>query len=247
MSGSPRTLVIVATYNERENLPRLVEEVFRHAPQVELLVIDDDSPDGTGDWCDEFTRQEPRFHCLHRAGKLGLGTAVLAGLAAAQERGFELVVNMDADFSHPPSALPQLLAKLQEDVSPPIDVVIGSRYVAGGRIENWSWSRRMLSRAVNAYARIWLKLPVRDCSGGYRAFRVACLRRLDPSRVRARGYAFFEEHLWHLQRIGARFAETPIVFEDRRAGDSKVNLREAFSALWFLLCLGFRARWSKRT
>ena len=105
----------------------------------------------------------------------------------------------------------------------------------------------MLSRAVNAYARIWLRLPVRDCSGGYRGFRVACLRRLDPSRVRARGYAFFEEHLWHLQRIGARFAETPIVFEDRRAGISKVNLREAVSALWFLLRLGFRARWSKGT
>ena len=247
MNGSLRTLVIVATYNERENLPRLVEEIFAQAPQVEVLVIDDASPDGTGDWCDEFARQEPRFHCLHRSGKLGLGTAVLAGLAAAQERGFDLVVNMDADFSHPPSALPRLIDKLQEDVSPPIDVVIGSRYVEGGRIENWSWLRRWLSRTVNAYARIWLRLPVRDCSGGYRGFRTACLRRLDPTRVKARGYAFFEEHLWHLQRIGARFAETPITFEDRREGASKVSVREAVSALWFLLCLGLRARWGKRT
>lgn len=247
MSRSARTLIIVATYNERENLPRLIDEIFVHAPQVEVLVIDDASPDGTGLWCDEYSRRDPRLHCLHRAGKLGLGTAVLAGLAAAQERDFDYVVNMDADFSHPPSALPRLLATLTEPSERPVDVVIGSRYVAGGRIENWSWRRKMMSRAVNAYARLWLRLPVRDCSGGFRGFRVACLRRLDHSQLRARGYAFFEEHLWFLDRLGARMVETPITFVDRRAGSSKVNLREAFTALWFLLGLGFRGRWKGRT
>lgn len=237
---APRTLVTVATYNERENLPLLVEEIFRYAPQVDILVIDDNSPDGTGRWCDERRQEEPRLHCLHRAGKLGLGTATIAGLRHAIEHGYDYMLNLDADFSHHPRYISALLAGLDPADGPPVDIMIGSRYVAGGGTVGWPLRRRLMSRAVNLYARVLLGLPVSDCSGAFRCFRTEFVKKIDLAQVRSRGYSFQEEILWRLKRLGARFGETPIVFADRERGVSKINLREAVSALWIILALGLR-------
>jgi dolichol-phosphate mannosyltransferase len=232
-----RTLVTVATYNEIENLPPLVEEIFRYAPDVDILVVDDNSPDGTGRWCDETAPREPRLHCLHRAGKLGLGTATIAAMQYAIEHGYTYMANLDADFSHHPRYLPELLAGMERD-GQPVDVMIGSRYVPGGGTEGWPLVRKLMSRGVNFYARCLLGLRVRDCSGAFRCFRTETLRRVDFAAIRSRGYSFQEEILWRLKRCGARFAETPIVFCDRRKGKSKINQREAFSALWIIFSLG---------
>ena len=208
-------------------------------------MVDDNSPDGTGRWCDEQAAADPRFHVLHRPGKLGLGTATMAAIRYAVDNQYDLLVTMDADFSHPPRYLPDLLRDMESEGNPPLDVQIGSRYVRGGGVEGWPWRRRVMSRLVNRFARVWLGLSPRDCSGAFRCYRVASLRRVDLAAIRSRGYSFFEELLWRLQQQGARFAETPIVFVDRRHGQSKINLREACSALWILFCLGL-SHWSQR-
>jgi dolichol-phosphate mannosyltransferase len=235
-----KTLVTVATYNEIDNLPLLVAEIFRHAPEVDLLVIDDNSPDGTGRWCDEQALQDRRIHCLHREGKLGLGTAIVAGMRYAIEHGYTYVVNVDADFSHDPKYVPQLIAAMEPTDSPAVDVMIGSRYVAGGGIEGWPLKRYLMSRGVNLYARFLLGLKTKDCSGAYRCYRVARLAQVDFNSFLSHGYSFQEEVLWHLKRIGCRFGETPITFVDRVRGSSKINSQEARSALWVILALGRR-------
>ena len=240
MSHADKTLVTVATYNEIENLPRLVDAIFETAAEVDILVIDDNSPDGTGRWCDERAAREGRVHCLHREGKLGLGTAILAGMQYALEQGYKHVLNMDADFSHPPRYLPDLLAGMDPPDGPPVDVMIGSRYVPGGGVEGWPWKRRFMSSGVNLYSRWLLSLKPKDCSGAFRCYRTELLAKLDLSRVRSRGYSFQEEILWHLKRLGARFGETPITFVDRTAGSSKINSREAVAALWIIFTLGVR-------
>ena len=241
MSNADKTLVTVATYNEIENLPRLVEEIFQNAPAADLLVIDDNSPDGTGRWCDDKAAFDPRVHCLHRSGKLGLGTAVLAGMRYAIERGYQYVLNMDADFSHQPRYLPGLLAGMEPPEGPPVDVMIGSRYIPGGGVEGWPLRRHLMSRMVNGYARCLLGLKPKDCSGAFRCYRVALLSKLNFAAIRSRGYSFQEEILWHLKRLGARFGETPIVFVDRRQGASKINAKEALAALWIIFALGMRS------
>lgn len=229
----PRTLITIATYNEIENLPRLVEEILALAPQVEILVIDDNSPDGTGRWCDERHAADARLHCLHRPGKLGLGTATIAGMQYAIEQGYDFMLNMDADFSHHPRYIPAILAGMDR-----ADVMIGSRYVSGGGVKDWPLKRRLMSWGVNTYARLMLGLRSRDCSGAFRCYRVELLKNLDFSRIRSRGYSFQEEILWHLKRLGARFDETPILFADRERGLSKINGREAYAALAILARLG---------
>ncbi len=240
MSNAEKTLVTVATYNEMENLPDLVEQVLSIVPQVELLVIDDNSPDGTGRWCDTKAMEEPRLHCLHRQGKLGLGTATIAGMKYAIEHGYEFVLNMDADFSHHPRYLPAFLAGMDPDSGHPIDVMIGSRYVPGGGVEGWGLKRHFMSRGVNLYSRWLLGLKAKDCSGAFRCYRTQLLRRIDFEQVRSRGYSFQEEILWHLKRAGATFGETPIVFADRQRGASKINGKEAVAALWIIFALGMR-------
>ncbi|MEX0938299.1 MAG: polyprenol monophosphomannose synthase [Pirellulales bacterium] len=242
MTQPVRTLIVVATYNERENLPELKEAIFRAVPDADLLVIDDNSPDGTGQWCDEAARSNPRLRCLHRPAKLGLGTALVRGLQYAVDESYTYVVNLDADFSHDPQYLPVLLAGMEDDRTGPVDVMIGSRYVAGGGVEGWPRTRLWMSRTVNLFARTMLGLQVSDCSGSFRCYRVSALERVDLSQVRARGYAFFEEILWRLKRAGARFGETPIIFSDRQRGRSKINLREAASALALIARLGVRNR-----
>jgi len=241
MSSSHTTLVTLATYNEIENLPRLVDEIFAHAPAVDVLVIDDNSPDGTGAWCDQKAAVDPRVHCLHRAGKLGLGTATIAGMHYAIEHGYRYMLNMDADFSHHPRYLPALIAGMDHaDGRPTVDVMIGSRYVAGGAIEGWPLKRHLMSRGVNTYARWLLGLRARDCSGAFRCYRTALLEKIDFATIRSRGYSFQEEILWLLKRQGARFGETPITFADREHGVSKIDAKEARSALRIILALGAR-------
>jgi dolichol-phosphate mannosyltransferase len=235
-----KTLVTVATYNEMENLPRLAEEIFRYLPEADLLVIDDNSPDGTGKWCDQKQAEDPRVACLHRTGKLGLGAAIVAGMKYGVQNGYRYVLNMDADFSHQPQYLPALVAGMEPPGGPPVDVAIGSRYIAGGGVEGWPIKRQLMSRAVNLYARCLLGLRSKDCSGSFRCYRASTLARLDFDAVRSRGYSFQEEILWHLKRAGARFVETPIVFLERQRGVSKIHSGEALAALRILFALGVR-------
>ena len=227
-----RTLVALATYNEIENLPGLVDEILRVLPGADVLVVDDNSPDGTGDWCDERATTEPRLRCLHRPAKQGLGSATLAAIRFALDHQYDVFVTLDADWSHDPRYLPELVGATER-----ADVAVGSRYCAGGSIEGWPWHRRFLSRLVNGLSGVLLRLPVRDTSGAFRAYRVAKLREIDLSKIQATGYAYLEEILWQLHQAGAAFAEVPIMFHQRRAGESKVNVREAAAKIQTLLRL----------
>jgi dolichol-phosphate mannosyltransferase len=229
----PRVLVTLCTYNERENLGALVPAIRVTLPEADVLVIDDDSPDGTGALADELAATDSRVRVLHRAGKLGLGSAILAGLRQAIADGYDFVINMDADFSHDPRHLPALVACMDR-----ADVAIGSRYVAGGGIEGWGPLRHLMSQGINWYARLMLGLSTRDNSGAFRCYRCSKLGQIDLDRVRSRGYAFQEEILFHCRVAGCRFEETPIVFRDRRYGTSKINWRESVAALWIILRLG---------
>lgn len=232
MSG-PRALISLCTYNERENLAQIVPEIRTVAPGADILVVDDGSPDGTGALADEFAAADPHVRVLHREGKLGLGTAIVAAFRYAIEHGYDYALNLDADFSHPPRYIPDLLAAMDR-----ADVAIGSRYVEGGRIEGWGWKRHFMSRGINTYARLLLDLPTRDNSGSFRCYRVSKLWELDFDRIRAQGYAFMEEILSRLKRAGCRFVEVPITFEERRHGSSKIDWREAAQALWVIFRLG---------
>jgi dolichol-phosphate mannosyltransferase len=234
-----RALVMTATYNEIDNLPLLVDEVLAIAPQVDFLVIDDNSPDGTGAWCDAKAAEDNRVNCLHRTGKLGLGTAIVAGMKYAIEHGYDYVLNVDADFSHHPRYIPAML-NMEPAGGKPVDVMIGSRYVPGGGTVGWPLKRKLMSRAVNLYARWLLWLRPKDVSGGYRCYRVSKLKELDFDAIRSRGYSFQEEVLWMLRRRGATFAETPIMFADRERGQSKINKKEAWAAMRIILQLGLR-------
>lgn len=241
MTSHSKTLVTLATYNEIENLPRLVDEIARLLPAAEILVIDDNSPDGTGQWCDERAKTDTRVHCLHRKGKQGLGSAIVAGMQYAIEHSYRYVLNMDADFSHPPRFLADLIGGMHESPgSEGVDVMIGSRYMPGGAIQGWPWRRHFMSRAVNCYARWMLGLRVRDCSGSFRCYRVDLLKRLDFDAVRSRGYSFQEEILWRLKWIGARMRETPITFVERQRGTSKINSQEAREAMRVIFALGLQ-------
>ena len=243
-SNAGKTLVVVATYNEIENLPSLVDEIFRYLPAVDMLVVDDNSPDGTGRWCDTRAGEDPRLHCLHRTGKLGLGTAVIAAMQYALANGYGYALTMDADFSHPPKCLPAMIAGMDPEGGSSVDVMIGSRYIPGGGVEGWPLKRHFMSRSVNFYARWFLGLAPKDCSGNYRCYRTATLAKLDFDRVRSRGYSLQEEILWRLKRVGARFGETPIVFVERQRGTSKINLQEAVNALWIIFSLGMQGLFS---
>jgi dolichol-phosphate mannosyltransferase len=203
-------------------------------PGADLLVIDDNSPDGTGKWCDERAAVESRLHCLHRAGKLGLGSATIAGMNWALERSYDVVATMDADWSHDPSHLLELVRATDA-----ADVGIGSRYCPGGGIEGWPLSRRVMSRWINRLSRLMLRLPVRDSSGAFRAYRASALRKIDLADIQATGYSYLEEILWELHRAGATFAEVPITFHEGRAGKSKINYGEATAKLSTLLRLAW--------
>ena len=234
------TLIILATYNEMPNLPDLLDTIFETVPDVDVLVVDDNSPDGTGRWAEEKSRTESRLHVLCRPGKLGLGTAVLDAFDYAMKNGYQYLIQLDADFSHPVAVIPELRAAVRDSLPEmPVDVAIGSRYVRGGGTEGWSIQRKIMSRGINTVARLVLGLKTHDNSGSFRCYRVSKLRELDLSLVRSRGYSFFEEILYRLRKKGATFLEIPILFTDRTRGDSKINKAEALRSLWTLLTLRF--------
>ena len=231
-----RILVSIATYNERENLPPLVGQIHEAVPSADVLIIDDNSPDGTGAVADRLAAADARIRVLHRAGKMGLGSALLAAMYHAMEQHYDLLINMDADFSHHPRYLPALLAGMKHR-----DIMIGSRYVAGGGTANWPWQRRLTSRAVNVLSRLLLRIPAHDTSGAYRCYRVSKLRQTDLGRIVSRGYSVQEEILYRCRKAHCRMGETPILFEDRRSGSSKVNPREMLRSLATLIWLGIHA------
>jgi dolichol-phosphate mannosyltransferase len=234
MSDSPRLLISLATYNEAGNLRPLVEEIRAVAPGAAILVIDDNSPDGTGAIADELRATLPDVHVIHRAGKLGLGTAMLEGMAFAIEHGYDYLLNLDADFSHPTRFIPALLEGMRDH-----DVMIGSRYIKGGGVEGeFNFKRKFMSTGINWYARLLLGLSTRDNSGSFRCYRVAKLKQIGLGRIRSRGYSFQEEILFWCRMVGCRMGETPILFENRRSGVSKINQREAITALGIILQLG---------
>lgn len=231
-------LVVAATYNERHTLPVLIDRVLGLQPAIQMLVVDDDSPDGTGRLALDRARAEPRLHVLIRRGRRGLGGAIVEGLALARDHGFVNAVNMDADLSHDPRDIPRLLAALDDRGGLPVDIVVGSRRVPGGRIEGWPMARHAASRLVATFTRRILGVPVHDPSSGFRAMRLRSLDRLPPGI--ATGYAFFEEQLWHVHRCGGRLMELPITFTNREAGASKAGLSEAVAGALRLARLAWR-------
>jgi dolichol-phosphate mannosyltransferase len=229
-----RVLVALATYNELDNLPSLVAAIRNRLPGADLLVVDDNSPDGTGQWCDKQAREAPWFTVIHREGKLGLGSATWAAMHAAIDRGYDFLITLDADWAHPPESLPELIRAAAD-----ADVVIGSRYCPGGAVAGPSWRRRAISRTLNRVTRVVLGWPVRDASTAYRVYRVELLRKVDFTRLAAAGYSYLEEILWRLHRLGARIDEVPITFTTRRAGVSKNSLHEAAGKLGTLVRLAW--------
>lgn len=223
-----RALVIVPTYNERENLPRLIPSILEQDERLEILIIDDASPDGTGALADEIAATEPRVHVIHRPGKLGLGTAYLTGFRWALERDYAVIFEMDADFSHDPAHIPQFLEAIRD-----ADVVLGSRYLEGRvTVVNWPITRLILSYGANIYARIVTGLPIADATGGFKCFRREVLEAIDLDRVRSEGYAFQIEITFRAWRKGFRIKEIPIVFTDRDVGESKMSRRIIYEAVW---------------
>ena len=222
-----RIVVIIPTYNESENLPTIVGRVRAAVPEAGILVVDDNSPDGTGRLADELAAADDQVQVMHRLGKGGLGAAYLAGFAWALQEGFDVVVEMDADGSHQPEQLPRLLEALRD-----ADLVLGSRWVPGGGVENWPRSREILSKGGSLYARTMLGVRVRDVTGGYRAFRADTLRRLDLHDVVSQGYCFQIDLAWRALQRGLRVKEVPILFVERTAGVSKMSQRIVVEAMW---------------
>lgn len=230
----PRLVISLATFNEAGNLEPLIRTIREFAPTADVLVIDDNSPDGTGQIADRLKATLPGIHVIHREGKLGLGTAVLRAMDFAVRGGYDYILNMDADFSHPPRFIPALVAGMRDH-----DVMIGSRYIPGGEVEGqFNLKRKFMSTGINWYARLLLGLKTKDNSGSFRCYRVSKLAEIDLSKVRSRGYSFMEEILFWCRQAGCTFGETPIRFENRRAGVTKINKTEAVMALRIILALG---------
>jgi dolichol-phosphate mannosyltransferase len=222
-----RACVVLPTYNELDNLPQIVPFILAAARELDVLVVDDNSPDGTGAVADRLAQNSPRVRVLHRPRKEGLGRAYLAGFEVALQAGYGRILEMDADFSHDPARLPALLAASRE-----ADLVLGSRYVEGGGTVNWGAARRLLSKGGSLYARTILGLPIRDLTGGFKCFRREVLERLDLPSVRSTGYAFQIELTYRAIKRGFRVVEVPITFVDRRVGKSKMSRAIVAEALW---------------
>ncbi|MDG4766198.1 polyprenol monophosphomannose synthase [Solwaraspora sp. WMMD406] len=235
--GVGRVLVVIPTYNEAANVRVIVDRVRAAVPAVDVLVADDNSPDGTGAVADELAAADGQVHVLHRPGKQGLGAAYVAGFGWAREHGYDAVVEMDADGSHAPEQLPSLL-----DAARSADVVIGSRWVPGGEVLNWPRHRWVLSQGANLYTRLALGMPVRDATGGYRVYRLPVLDKIDYTSVASQGYAFQVELTWRAYREGFRVVEVPITFAEREQGASKMSASIVREALWRVTMWGVRAR-----
>jgi dolichol-phosphate mannosyltransferase len=233
MVAMDRVLVIVPTYNEKENLPNLIAAVHAALPETDLLVVDDASPDGTGELADEIAARDPKVSVLHRAGKQGLGTAYIAGFRHALPLGYDYIFEMDCDFSHDPKYLPVMLAEARRGA----DLVLGSRYVDGGGTVNWGPMRKLISRGGSFYARTILGVSVRDLTGGFKCFRRRVLETIDLDGVSAQGYGFQIEMTYRALKHGFKLVEVPIVFVDRRVGQSKMSKKifvEALTLVWKL-------------
>jgi dolichol-phosphate mannosyltransferase len=225
-----KALVIIPTYNESQNLPRIVPRVLAQDPELHILVVDDNSPDGTGRIADELSAREPRVHVLHRPGKGGLGPAYIAGFQwALRETDTRFVFEMDADFSHDPDSIPEFLEVIED-----VDLVVGSRYLQGVTVINWPLSRLILSVGANIYASLVTGLPLRDCTGGFKCFRRETLEQLPLERVRSDGYSFQIELNFQVWRRGLRIKEIPIIFTDRVQGQSKMSRRIIWEAAWMV-------------
>jgi dolichol-phosphate mannosyltransferase len=228
--------VILPTYNEAENLERIVAAVLEQLPPSrKVLVVDDNSPDGTGEIADRLAAADDSVAVLHRQTKEGLGPAYLAGFAVALQGGAERIIEMDADFSHDPSYLPDLIAATDD-----VDLAIGSRYIPGGGVSDWGPMRRFISRGGSAYARLALSLPVRDLTGGFKCFRREVLESINLDTIEARGYAFQVETTYRAIRAGFRVVEVPIVFKDRTDGSSKMSRAIVAEAMWRVPAMRFR-------
>jgi dolichol-phosphate mannosyltransferase len=231
-----RALVVVPTYNEAVNLPVIVPQILEQDPRIDVLVVDDNSPDGTGELADQLAAADPRVHVLHRPAKGGLGKAYLSGFRWALERDYELIFEMDADFSHDPKFLPEFLRAAEK-----ADLVIGSRYKTGVNVINWPISRLLLSLGANQYARGITGLPVLDSTGGFKCFRRRVLEAIDFERVRSNGYSFQIEMSFRAWKKGFRLVEIPIVFTDRVEGQSKMNKRIVREAIWMVWWLRLKS------
>ncbi|MBK7348700.1 MAG: polyprenol monophosphomannose synthase [Gemmatimonadetes bacterium] len=235
-----RLLVIVPTYNEASNLPQIVPAILKQDPRLEVLVVDDNSPDGTGDIADRMAQTKTRVHVLHRQAKEGLGRAYLAGFRWGLDQGYQAMFEMDADFSHDPAFLPRFLEAIEH-----ADVVLGSRYATGVNVINWPISRLLLSLGANLYARGVTGLPLSDSTGGFKCFRREVLEAIDFSKVKSNGYAFQIEMSFRAWKKGFRLKEIPIIFHDRVEGQSKMSkriVREAIWMVWWLRLQGLLGR-----
>lgn len=224
-----KALVIIPTYNERENLSELLRRIFAEGLPIEVLIIDDNSPDGTGAAADALAAADPRVHVMHRPGKMGLGSAYVVGFRYAIEHDYDAVFEMDADFSHNPDSLPEFLRELEN-----ADLVVGSRYLHGVTVVNWPLKRLILSYLANVYSRVITGMPIKDATGGFKCFRRQVLESLDLSRVKSDGYGFQIEINFKAWRKGFRIREIPILFVDRRAGESKMSRRIVWEAAWMV-------------
>ncbi|MEN9645431.1 MAG: polyprenol-phosphate mannosyltransferase [Actinomycetota bacterium] len=234
-----RPVVVIPTFNERENIVDLLRVLRATVPTAQLMVVDDLSPDGTGMLADEAAAELGNITVVHRSGKPGLGAAYRHGFSLAFEEGFDVVVSMDSDFSHDPAVIPTMLTLIDGGA----DVVIGSRYVAGGGTQDWPLRRRLLSKWGNRYTGLLLGAKVRDCTAGFRAYRADVLLRIDPSSTSAEGYAFLTELTRRLARSGANIVETPILFKDREKGTSKMSARIIAESMLLVTGWGVLDRW----
>ena len=232
-----RVLVIIPTYNESENLSIIVGRLRAAVPDADVLIADDNSPDGTGKLADELAAVDPHIHVLHRPGKQGLGAAYIAGFRWALDAGYDVAVEMDADGSHSPEQLPLLLEALRT-----ADLVLGSRWVPGGEVKNWPTSRKVLSVGGNTYTRLLLGLPLRDATGGFRAFRRRVLEGIELGTVESQGYCFQVDLAWRARRAGFRIVEVPITFVERERGQSKMSQSIVVEALWRVTLWGVSSR-----
>jgi dolichol-phosphate mannosyltransferase len=240
---APRVLVVIPTYDERPNLQGVVTRLHAALPSADVLVVDDASPDGTGELAEEMHRADPRVHVLHGTGKAGLGAAYLRGFGWAAERDYDVLVEMDADGSHPPETLPEMITALL--AAPELGLVIGSRWVPGGSVVDWPRVREVLSRGGNLYARSALRVPVRDLTAGFRAYRADVVAKLDLSDVDSRGYCFQIDMAVRVADAGWRIEEVPIVFRERQAGVSKMSRAIVLEAIGKVTVWGVHRRFRR--
>ena len=227
-NDNAKLLVVLATYNERENLPILVQQLLNTELPIDILVVDDDSPDGTGEWAQEQANENEALNVVIRKNERGIGSATITGINWGLDRDYQLIGTMDADHSHSPGAMHEMYSAMADDK---IDLVLGSRYIAGGKIEGWAWHRRIISRMLNWFVRIWLWLPTRDNSGACRIYRANAFDDVKIDKIKSDGYAYLEEIVFRFRSANKRIAEHPITFYERAHGTSKLSIRQSLKAL----------------